>query len=322
MDAWKHPSFWITIGLILIAGLIPIFTDDPLWRENMFSLLLVVTMASSLNIILGYTGYVSFGHIVFYGFGGYVGFYLISAHGLPLWMAAIAGGITASLLALFLGLAVLRLKGAYFALATIGINVAMMALIKNLAIFGGPTGLSVNFSIYQDYGGPGQAKWYIFYIMFVLTLATVITSFIIKFSRFGLGLMVIREDEGAAMVLGVKTPILKAQAYAISAFFPGIAGVLFFFKNGNIEPPDAFPLHQSIEMIVMVMLGGQGTVLGPVIGAGAYEQLRSFLLTSDMFKDLQLTIAGLLLLLIVLFAPTGVVGWLRSHFDGLRKVLE
>ncbi len=288
----------------------------------MFSLLLVITMASSLNIILGYTGYVSFGHIIFYGFGGYVGFYLISQQGWSLWLATLAGGITASLLALMLGSAILRLKGAYFALSTIGANVAMMAFINNITFFGGPTGLSLNYSIYQDYGGPAQAKWLIFYTLFGLALVTVITSFMVKFSKFGLGLMVIREDEEAAKVLGVRTPLLKTQAYSLSAFFPGMAGVLFFFKNGSVEPNDAFPLHQSIEMIVMVMLGGQGTVLGPVIGAGAYEQLRSYLLTSDLFKDLQLAIAGLLLLLIVLFAPTGVIGWLRSRSNELRRILE
>jgi branched-chain amino acid transport system permease protein len=149
-----------------------------------------------------------------------------------------------------------------------------------------------------------------------------VASYLIKFSRFGLGLMAIREDEDAAMVMGVHTPWSKTWAYVLSAIFPGIVGVLFFFKNGNVEPPDAFRLHLSIEMIVMVMLGGQGTVLGPLIGATAYERLRGYLLTSPLFKDLQLTLAGLLLLIIILFVPSGVVGWLRGRFPRLRRVLE
>jgi branched-chain amino acid transport system permease protein len=99
-------------------------------------------------------------------------------------------------------------------------------------------------------------------------------------------------------------------------------GVLFFFKNGSIEPAPAFRLHFSIEMIVMVMLGGQGTVLGPILGGYGYQKLRGFLLTSPIFKDIQLAVAGGLLLVIVLFVPAGVVGWLRNRFPVLRKVFQ
>jgi branched-chain amino acid transport system permease protein len=107
----------------------------------------------------------------------------------------------------------------------------------------------------------------------------------------------------------------------ISAIIPGIVGVIFFFKNGNIEPADAFRLQFSIETIVMVMLGGQGTVLGAVLGAAGYQRLRGFLLTNPLVKDLQLAIAGVLLLLIVLFIPTGIVGLIRRKVPALRKLL-
>jgi branched-chain amino acid transport system permease protein len=98
-------------------------------------------------------------------------------------------------------------------------------------------------------------------------------------------------------------------------------GAMFFFKNGHIEPHDAFRLHMSIEWIVMVMLGGFGTVLGPLIGAAAYQRLRGLLLVSPLFKNIQLAVAGGLLLLIILFVPAGVVGWLRQRFTKLRRVL-
>jgi branched-chain amino acid transport system permease protein len=100
-----------------------------------------------------------------------------------------------------------------------------------------------------------------------------------------------------------------------------MVGVLFFFKNGNVEPRDAFRLHFSIETIVMVMLGGQGTVLGPILGAAGYQRLRGLLLTSTFFRDIQLSVAGALLLLIILFIPAGVVGWLRHRFPVLRRIL-
>jgi len=322
MNLLRQPGFWLTVLLVLAGGLLAPITQSATVRESMFLVLMFVALASSLNIILGYTGYVSFGHIVFFGLGGYVGFYFLSQQSWSLAPAALMGGLAAALLALLLGLSILRLRGAYFALATIGINEAMRALITNLKIFGGPTGMSLHFSVYQEYGGATQALWITYFAMFGLALVVVVLSFVVKKSKFGLGLVSIREDEDAAMVMGVRAPRAKTWSFVLSAVIPGIIGTLFFFKNGNIEPGDAFRLHLSIETIVMVMLGGQGTVLGPVLGAAGYERLRGFLLTNPTFKDLQLAFAGLALLIIVLFVPAGVVGWLRTRLPRLRRVLE
>jgi len=123
-------------------------------------------------------------------------------------------------------------------------------------------------------------------------------------------------------VMGVATPDYKTWVYTLSAIIPGMAGVLFFFKNGNIEPIDAFPLNTSISIIVMVMLGGQGTLLGPILGAGGYERLRGLLLVSPLFKNIQLAVAGALLLVIILFFPAGVIGWLEQRIPIVRKALE
>jgi len=285
-------------------------------------MLMSVALASSLNILLGYTGYVSFGHIVFFGLGGYTGFYFLSQHNWSLYTAALAGGALSAVLAGLLGMAVLRLRGAYFALATIGINEAARAFVSNFEPFGGATGLFINFSAYDRYGGAGPALWTTFTVLWIVTLAVLVVSYLVKHSRFGLGLMAIREDEDAAMVMGVKAPQAKTLTFIISAFIPGVVGTLYFFKNGNVEPGDAFQLHMSIESLVMVMLGGQGTVLGPMLGAVTYQGLRGFLLTSPIFKSLHLAVSGLFLLLIVLFVPAGVVGWVRGRFPRLRRILE
>jgi branched-chain amino acid transport system permease protein len=322
MSRLRQPGLWLTVLLVLIGGLLAPISRSDVARESMFLMLMFVALASSLNILLGYTGYVSFGHIVFFGLGGYVGFYFLSRQGWSLPAAALMGGLAAAILALLLGVSILRLRGAYFALATIGINEAMRAFINNFQPFGGPTGMSLNFAVYRNYGGAQQALWLTYYAMIGLTLAVVVMSYVVKSSKFGLGLVSIREDEDAAMVMGVRAPRAKTWAFALSAIVPGVIGALFFFKNGNIEPGDAFRLHMSIETIVMVMLGGQGTLLGPVLGAAAYERLRSFLLTSPIFKDLQLAFAGLSLLIIVLFVPAGVVGWLRARLPRLRRLLE
>jgi branched-chain amino acid transport system permease protein len=322
MNAWKSPGLWLPLVLVVAAGVAVAVSRSPTLREELFLILMYVVLATSLNILLGYTGYVNFGHIVFFGLGGYVGFFLLSAWRWPLWAAALGGGLAAAVLALGLGAVTMRLRGAYFALATIGINEAARSLIIIVPWFGGPTGMSLNFSVYQAYGGPANALWITFGAMFALTLVALLVSYAVKASRFGLGLMAIREDEDAAMVMGVRTPWAKTQAFVLSAIFPGIAGVLYFFKNGNVEPGDAFRLQMSIEVIVMVMLGGQGTVLGPLVGATMYERLRGYLLTSDLFKNLHLAIAGALLLIIVLFVPAGLIGWLRGRFPRLRRVLQ
>jgi len=322
MKAWRQPAIWLNLLLVFALGALTLLLRRDTLRETMFTLLMFVGLASSLNILMGYTGYVSFGHIVFFGLGGYTGFYFISQRGWPLYPAALAGGLLSAVLAGLLGLAILRLRGAYFALATIGINEAARAFVNNFKPFGGPTGMSINFSVYKEYGGPAQALWTTFTLMWLVALVVVLVSYAVKRSRFGLGLMAIREDEGAAMVMGVNAPRAKTLAFILSAFFPGIIGTLFFFKNGNIEPGDAFRLQMSIETLVMIMLGGQGTVLGPIIGAAAYQQLRTYLLTSPIFKSLHLAFAGLALLVIVLFIPAGIVGWLRARFPVLRRMLE
>jgi branched-chain amino acid transport system permease protein len=320
--AWlRQPGLWLPLAVVLAIGLLAPLAG-PAAQQSTFTLLMFVAFASSLNIMLGYAGYVSFGHIVFFGWGGYIGFYLLSAQQWPLALAVLAGGVGAALLALLLGLSILRLRGAYFALATIGVNEAMRAFITNFQPFGGPIGMRLNFATYQAYGGAAQALLLTYYAVLALTLLVVLTSYLVKTSKFGLGLVSIREDEDAAMVMGIRTPRAKTLALVLSAIAPGMIGVLYFFKNGNVEPGEAFRLHLSIEMIVMVMLGGQGTLLGPVLGAASYQQLRTFLLTSPIFKDLQLAFAGLSLLIIVLFIPGGVVGWLRARLPRLRGIVE
>lgn len=321
MKQFKSIGLWVSLLAVLALGIGPILNRSQSLRESSFIILQVIVLAASLNILLGFTGYVSFGHVVFFGLGGYMGLYLISAQGWPLWAAALAGGLTSGLLAFLLGKAILRLRGAYFALATIGVNEAVRSFVNNFSPFGGPVGMTLNFKVYSSYGGAANALWMTYYVVLGLALMAVALNFVVKNSKFGLGLMAIREDEDAAEVMGVVTPDAKTWAFVLSAILPGIIGTMFFFKNGNIEPGDAFRLDYSIEMLVVVMLGGQGSVFGPILGAAGYEGLRDYLLTSPVFKNIQLSVAGALLLVIVLFIPAGAVGWLRRRIPMLRKVL-
>lgn len=322
MNFWRDPGFWLNVLLVTIGGAVVLIMHQDTLRETAFTVLMFIALATSLNIIMGYTGYVNFGHIVFFGLGGYFGFYLLSELGWPLYLAMLGGGCLSVVVALVIGAAVLKLRGAYFALATIGVNEAARAFVANFEPFGGSTGLYVNFSAYDKYGGAAAALWWIFTLLWLITIVTVVVSFLVKNSRFGLSLIAIREDEDAAMVMGVKAPWAKNAAFALSAFFPALVGTLYFFKNGNVEPEDAFRFQMSLEILVMVMLGGKGLVLGPIVGAFAYERLRGYLLVSPLFKNLHLALSGAILLVIVLFVPGGAVGWLRERFPRLRRVLE
>jgi branched-chain amino acid transport system permease protein len=265
---------------------------------------------------------VNFGHITFFGLGGYIVVYLVSNIGWPLWIACITAGVGVSALALLFGLGVLRLRGAYFGLATIGVNEGIRAFVSNFDPWGGASGLYVSMNAYAPLGGPGPALWVIYFMVIATMGLALILSYAIKTSKFGLGLLAIGQNEDAAAVLGVPTSRYKALVYSASAFMPAVVGGLFFFKSAFIQPADAFDISLSIEVIAMVMMGGLGTVTGAALGAFLYEELRSALLTSVLFSSFQLVVAGMLLLLIVLFFPSGLMGWVYHRWSRVRRWLQ
>jgi branched-chain amino acid transport system permease protein len=318
----RRPFFWLILIISALFVFIPLRSNNVPLREDLILVAVAVILASSLNLMIGYTGYVNFGNIIFFGLGGYVGLYLATVRGWNLLLAAIVAGVAVSLFALLFGLAILRLRGAYFALATIGVLEAVHAFVSNFNPWGRATGMYVSFSAYEPLGGAMRALWITYYLVIAVMALSMILSLAIKNSKFGLGLFAIREDEDAAVVLGVNATVYKAIIYSVSAFLPAIAGTLMFFKNGMIDPSIAFELTLSIEAIVMLMLGGQGTVIGPALGGGLYEKLRSYLLTSPTLSNFHLVIAGGLLLVVVLFAPGGLIGWLYRLAPRARKVIE
>jgi branched-chain amino acid transport system permease protein len=318
----RRPFFWIIALLVAVFTVAPLIGGDVDLRESLILDALYIILASNLNIMLGYTGYINFGSIVFFGLGGYICLWLVSAFAFPLVLSLLGAGVGVSLLALVFGLGILRLRGHFFALATIGIIEGVQAFVQNFSPWGGSAGFYLDASVFKQLGGPGNALWVIYFMMVAVMGLSLYLSYAIKSSKFGLGLLAIGQNEDAAGVLGVPTPLYKALAYCASAFLPAVAGGLFFFKSAYVEPASAFDLTLSTEVIVVVMLGGQGTVTGVVLGAYLYAELRSYLLTTAAFSNFQLVISGALLLLIVLFFPGGLMGWIYSRFPRTQKVLE
>jgi len=318
----RRPFFWII--LLIAAGFIyaPLHGNNVSVREDLILIAIAIILASNLNLMIGYTGYVNFGHIVFYGLGGYVGLYLTTVRGWNLVLSALVAGVVVSFCGFLFGLAILRLRGAYFALATIGILQAVQAFVSNFDPWGRSTGMYLSFESYRPLGGARHALWITYFLIIAVMALSMILSLAIKNSKFGLGLFAIREDEDAAVVLGVNATMYKAIIYSVSAFLPAVAGALMFFKNGMIDPSIAFEYMLSLEGIVMLMLGGQGSVIGAALGGTLYEKLRSYLLTSPVLSNFHLVIAGGLLLMVVLFAPGGLIGWLYRLVPRARKVME
>jgi branched-chain amino acid transport system permease protein len=314
--------FWLIIVVSALFLYLPVHGRNVVLREELVLVAVAVVLASNLNLMIGYTGYVNFGHIVFYGLGGYIGLYLASALRWHLVWAALIAGVAVSMFALLFGLAILRLRGAYFALATIGILVAVQSFVANFSLWGRSSGMYLSLEAYERLGGAMRALWIVYYLVVAVMALSLVLSLAIRNSKFGLGLFAIREDEDAALVLGVNAPLYKAIIYSVSAFLPGVLGALIFYKNGMIDPSIAFEFLLSLEGIVMLMLGGNGSVLGAALGAGLYERLRSFLLTSPRLSSFHLVIAVGLLLLVVLFAPGGLIGWFYRLVPRARKVLE
>jgi branched-chain amino acid transport system permease protein len=319
---WRRPFPWLIALATLSFALVPYWSGDVQLRESLLLAAVYIVLATNLNLLIGYAGYVNFGNIVFFGLGGYACVYLVSAWHLPLILAAAAGGVFVSALSLLFGLGVLRLRGAFFALATIGVNEAVKQLVVNFAPWGGATGIYLPMNAYAPLGGPMRALWVTYFLVVAVMGLSLFLSHAIKNSKFGLGLLAIGQNEDAAGTLGVPTPLFKALVYSASAFLPALAGGLYFFKSGIIEPDSAFNLGLSIEAIVMVMLGGQGTIAGPALGAFVYEEMRGALLTTAGLSHFQLVIAGALLLVIVLFVPEGLMGFVHRRWPRSRRWLE
>lgn len=319
---FSRPFPWLIALIAALFALVPAWAGSVQLRESLLLAAVYITLASNLNLMIGYAGYVNFGNIVFFGLGGYFCMYLVNDWKWNLVAAALVAGGIVSTLAFLFGLGILRLRGAFFALATIGVNEATRQFVANFEPWGGATGIYLSLNAYEPLGGPRQALWIVYFLLVAVMALSLALSYAIKNSKFGLGLLAIGENEDAASILGVPTPRYKTIVYSTSAFLPAVAGGFYFFKSGIIEPTGAFDLGLSIEAIVMLMLGGQGTIIGPALGAFLYEELRGTLLTLPTFSHFQLVIAGLLLLLIVLFAPGGLMGLIRGYFPATRKFFE
>jgi branched-chain amino acid transport system permease protein len=289
---------WV-LGLVaaatILIALVPVFGSAVLIQYGI-NALIFATLAQSWNIIGGYTGYASFGNSVFFGLGAYGTAIAMTQFGLPFWAGLPLGAALGVLCALLLGLPVLRLRGHYFAIATLGLSLAVSAIVSNLEIAGANIGLILPLT---------RADGMFFELALALLVACVLCVWWISRSRFGMGLIAIREDEDAAASMGINTTLYKTAALMLAALFTNIAGGI---------PASAFDPTLNVRMVIMAMFGGPGTVLGPVAGAlvlsAVYELLANWISTAAAL------LFGLVIVLSVIFMPRGLfalIGGIRRH---------
>ena len=289
------------LGLAVAALIALILATVPWWQNAVLlqfgiQAVQLAVLAQAWNIIGGYTGSPSFGNSAFYGLGTYGTAIAMVKLGLPFGVGLAIGAAIAVLLALIIGMPILRLRGPYFAIATLGLNATLGAIFANLPIAGENIGLILPLT--------RDEPLFFELSLAVLVLVTLTVLFIDR-SRFGLGLIAIREDEDAAAVTGINTTLFKVTALTISAFFTALVGGIHAYWITFVDPSSSFDPRLNVNMVIMAVFGGPGTVLGPVVGAFILASISEVLASS--ISTAASLLFGVVIVLAVLFMPKGLV---------------
>ena len=275
--------------------------------QFLINLFMMAILAESWNIIGGFTGYASFGNVAFFGIGAYTTGVLLTRVELPFALALPAAGLVAMLFGAIVGLPILRLKGHYFAIATLGVAETMREVVYNLEFTGKGTGLVMPIV---------RNPLIFFYSMLGILGAVTLVNWWLSASRFGYGLVAIREDEDAAAVMGINTPLYKTIAFALSGFFTGLAGGVYAYWITFIDPEAVFKVIITVQLLIMAVFGGTGTVLGPLLGALVLSAVSEVLATQ--LVTLAELFNGFIIILVVLFMPKGLMDLIRQRGFSLR----
>ncbi|MEJ2176225.1 MAG: branched-chain amino acid ABC transporter permease [bacterium] len=302
--------FWIVIAAVFVAGVAATrLVDNEYYFTAVYAILQATIMAIAWNILGGFTGYVNFGSAAFFAIGAYTAVALDKWLGLPMPLLIAASAAVCGLMGLGVGYLTLRLKGVYFAIATLAMAIVLETLITNWDYVGAAKGVYILtpekvpfFSSYIQL---------LFVVMLVLTLGSIAISRYLNASRIGRGLAAIRDDEVAAECAGVPTLRLKLISTTVMGAMMGVAGAPYPFFVTFVDPISAFNLFVAVNAIAMPMIGGTAHWIGPVIGAlligGAQEAI-----TVTISSELNVLVVGIMLVLFITLAPQGIVGLVQK----------
>ncbi len=320
--------FWFA-ALIVFLGFFPFFAKNyDVYVANYIAINIIVVVG--LNLLVGYTGHISLGHAGFFAVGAYATIALMSLAHFPFPAALAAGGLTAASLGFLLGLPALRLEGPYLAIATLGFGLTITQIIGKIELLGGRMGLHAPELVI--WGRHLDTDRELYFVVMGITILLVLFARNVTRTKVGRAFIAIRDAEIAAETMGVNLVLYKTMAFALSAFYAGIAGGLYAFVLRFIEP-DLFSMFMSIMFLTMAVVGGLGSIMGPIAGAILLSwldlELRNVLsipyvgtwlrqLSENYFSltgvsNIQFIIFGAILVLIIIFEPMGIYGfWIRT----------
>jgi len=266
------------------------------------NVLCLALMAQGWNFIGGYTGYAAFGNVAFFGIGAYTtGLLMLSKWHLSFFPALAAGALLSAIVATLVGIPVLRLKGHYFAIATLGVAESFREIAGAWdKVTEGATGI--------DLPVRSDSSFFYYTALGFVVLGLLVTARLAR-SKLGYGWVAIREDQDAARMLGINTTMFKVAAYALSAVFASCAGAITAYQNIHVAPNDFFKIEYTLQMIIACIIGGTGTVWGPLIGAAVYQLLSTYLWSH--FLELHPTMLGLIIIFFIVFLPRGLMELFR-----------
>jgi branched-chain amino acid transport system permease protein len=291
---------WLKWGLLVLLCLVLLILPQFLGRYSVFVIYLVflnATLAQSWNLLGGYTGLVSLGHAAFFGLGAYATAMMITVLGVPFAFSAIGGGLAAAIFSVAISVPTFRFRGIYFAIGTLVLAEALRIWMINWEFTGGAQGVHLP-------GAEISLKGF-YYIMLVVAGCTTALLGLILRTKLGLGLRAIRDNENSAQNMGVNTFKAKLYALVISAFIAGLTGGIHAVKMSSIEPYSIFSVMWTISTINIVIVGGLGTVFGPILGSVFFVYLSEFL---SEYHTFHLVIMGIILILVIRFVPAGIWG--------------
>jgi branched-chain amino acid transport system permease protein len=281
-----------------------------------YTVLQFIVLATAWNILGGYTGYVNFGSAAFFALGAYATVFFHKFYPLPIPLLIVVGAVVSGIVGLGMGYLTLRLRGAFFAIATLALAVVLQTLVVNWDYVGGSRGAYIIRP--NDIAVIGPYIQYLFLLMLALVVIALTIARGIERSQLGYGFATIRDDELAAEASGVPTLRLKLVATTLSGALMGMAGAPFPYYIGYLQPSSAFGLEYAVNSIAMPMIGGTTSWVGPLIGAvllGSLQQIATVTISSAV----NLLIVGLLLVAFVIIAPNGIVGLVQGWTRGRAK---
>ncbi len=309
MKKQKRELLFLT-PIVVFLALFPLFKPDIYYLSALFGIFLYAALACGWNIFGGYTGYMNFGHAGFFGVGTYTSALLLLKFGLSPFYTSILGGIIAGVLGVIIGYPCLKLRGPYFVLVTFCLGLASRIVVINLEWTGSSTGLWLPFLKVSIF-----ANRAIFYeVMLAIMVLTILVAMWIERSKCGLGLRAIFQDEDSAETQGVDAAKLKLTAFIISAFLAGMAGGIYGYYRNYIHPDFVFDVSISVLVILMALLGGRHSWIGPVIGASIVVVINEILTAYiGIGAEFSRMIYGLLLVVVIMYLPNGLIGLFRKE---------